>query len=155
MKHYSQKNSLRSRPAPLSTYAADFLVYYFTCVQNVAQAENIARLVSHMGLRSDRDVKEQPFFAKRILSCQEGFPLLLLRTISLWLRDNRTLNAFAVDLISLWACFLEYGGWLISESDTVDKSFFIPSLMLACRRQICSSNSGEAHIFVITALERL
>ena len=98
------------------------------------------------------DAEGSTSFVVRVLSSHHDFALRFLETTSSWLRDDRTLDEVARNLITMWSCFLESNAGLsLFELGDVEKSLLAPSLITACRRQMCSSQPCEAEFFVANA----
>ena len=91
----------------------------------------------------------------RLLACHKDFPFHFLQKSSGLLRDDRVLDNVAICLIALCGSFIQNEPLILSKPDIVEESNLVPNLMIACKRQMCSSTLSDAQLFVMTTLESL
>lgn len=96
-------------------------------------------------------------FIESVLSaCGKEFPSHFADRTYSYLHDDRVVDSIAASLISVLVRFIRVSPATFCGPDILNGVGLVPYLMLACRRQICSSTQrSDAHEYVVTSLEIL
>ncbi|KAH8094542.1 hypothetical protein BXZ70DRAFT_363960 [Cristinia sonorae] len=144
------------RTMPLSSYEAHCLLYLWTysTEKDLDEMQLEGQVMAIIYDMTKNDISKLPWFVQTVLSRHKLFPRHLLRAMCRALQDPKTTDIRGTQIIHLVTIMIRYAHDDFSEFIVPlgITEGLVPSLIIGCRRQMCSSPPAVTERFVMSAM---